>query len=160
MKRSRSLSQEKIKVQEDVDKNVVIDNIQEILPNIQKHPKNDAVKDVDLLKKLESESGVEDNKTGSQIEGENDKQSDESKLESECLHTNKNIIILENPEESVSEGHTDESADSDASVNNNLQMKCKTPDLVPTSFQDKRFVDKRRSISIIYMPKEVRFRTN
>ena len=67
-------------------------------------------------------------------------------LKSECMHTNKNIIILENPQESVIEGHTDESADSDASVNNNLQMKCKTPDLVPTSFQDKRFVDKRRSI--------------
>ena len=112
------------------------------MPNIQKQAKNDAVKDVDLLKKLESESGVDDNNTGSQIEGEND----ESKLESECMHTNKNIIILENPQESVSEGHTDESADSDASVNNNLQMKCKTPDLVPTSFQDKRFVEKRRSI--------------
>ena len=142
VKRSRSLSQEKTKVQEDVDKNVVIDNIQEILPNIQKQAKNDAVKDVDLLKKLESESGVDDNNTGSQIEREND----ESKLKSECMHTNKNIIILENPQESVSEGHTDESADSDASVNNNLQMKCKTPDLVPTSFQDKRFVEKRRSI--------------
>ena len=54
-------SQDKSKLQDEVDNKVIINNIQEILPSIPVQSKNIAVKDVDLLKKTNPDIKKDDN---------------------------------------------------------------------------------------------------
>ena len=103
-------SQEKYLVQDEVDKNVVIKNVQqEILPSIPIQSTDIVIKEVDLLKKLNSSSTA--------AEDDNSISSEQSNSVdcSEKTTVNK---------ESAS----------------NLYAKSFTPDIVPKSFQDKRYV--------------------
>ena len=103
-------SQEKYLVQDEVDKNVVIKNVQqEILPSIPIQSTDIVIKEVDLLKKLNSNSTA--------AEDDNSISSEQSNSVdcSEKTTVNK---------ESAS----------------NLYAKSFTPDIVPKSFQDKRYV--------------------
>ena len=100
-------SQEKYMVQDEVDKHVVIKNVQQdILPSIPIQNGTDiAIKEVDLLKKLNPNSASED-------------------------------------DNSVSSGQSG-SVESEKTMNkesaSNLYAKSFTPDIVPKSFQDKRY---------------------
>ena len=103
-------SQEKYLVQDEVDKNVVIKNVQqEILPSIPIQSTDIVIKEVDLLKKLNSSSTA--------AEDDNSISSEQSNSVdcSEKTTVNK---------ESAS----------------NLYAKSFTPDIVPKSFQDKRYI--------------------
>ena len=101
-------SQDKYLVQDEVDKNVVIKNVQqEILPSIPIQSTDIVIKEVDLLKKLNSNS--------TSAEDDNSSEQSNSVDGGEKTTVNK---------ESAS----------------NLYAKSFTPDIVPKSFQDKRYI--------------------
>ena len=97
------------KFQEDVDRKVVISNIQEKLPKISKQNGNVAS---DKEEGEEKEINEEKNKEGSKNEEKDQEEEQEKK-------------------------HDDETTESSGDSNEE-QRSSKTPDLVPKSFQDKR----------------------
>ena len=100
-------SQEKYLVQDEVDKHVVIKNVQqEILPSIPiQNTDNIVIKEVDLLKKLNL----------------NPAEDDSSSDQSNSVDCGEKTAVNK---ESAS----------------NLYTKSFTPDIVPKSFQDKRYI--------------------
>ena len=99
-------SQDKYLVQDEVDKNVVIKNVQqEILPSIPIQSTDIVIKEVDLLKKLDS----------------NPAEDDSSSEQSNSVDSGEKTTVNK---ESAS----------------NLYAKSFTPDIVPKSFQDKRYI--------------------
>ena len=99
-------SQEKYLVQDEVDKHVVIKNVQqEILPSIPIQSTDIVIKEVDLLKKLNSNSTEDDS----------------SSEQSNSVDCGEKTAVNK---ESAS----------------NLYAKSFTPDIVPKSFQDKRYI--------------------
>ena len=99
-------SQEKYLVQDEVDKHVVIKNVQqEILPSIPIQSTDIVIKEVDLLKKLNL----------------NPAEDDSSSDQSNSVDCGEKTTVNK---ESAS----------------NLYAKSFTPDIVPKSFQDKRYI--------------------
>ena len=84
-------SQDKSKLQDEVDNKVIINNIQEILPSIPVQSKNIAVKDVDLLKKTnpdikkDDNSVISDHDSGNSVENPKKNKGSSSTFHGKCF---------------------------------------------------------------------------